>query len=117
MNKNNLIKLFIFIVSAVLLASMFVSFSGCSPKNKFVGEYSGTSGSFLKLNDDGTCIYSEDDSTGTGTGTWYIEDDTIYISVSNIGYTIYTDISNFDGGLLIKSDSSSWNDEYFKKVS
>lgn len=115
MNKKIFVKLFICMVSVILLTSMFVSLTGCSSKNKFAGEYSGTAGSFLKLNDDGTCVYSEDDSTGTGTGTWYIEDDTIYISVSNLDSVIYADVSDFDGGLLLKSDYH-WNDEYFKKV-
>lgn len=103
------------ITSVLLVLLLLAVLVGCSIEDSLVGEYIGTAGSYLKLNDNGTCIYSEDDSTGTGTGIWYIEDDKIYIDVDNLGAVIYGDISDFDGGILLESDSYSWNDEYFKK--
>lgn len=102
--------------TTILLAlAIMSSFAGCSSGSLLVGEYEGTSGSFLKLNKDGTCIYAEDDSTGTGTGTWYVEDGKIYIKVSNLNYVIYGDISDVKEGILLESTAGSWSDEYFMK--
>lgn len=105
----------IHLVAVTLLMAMMIVLTACSGGNSLVGEYTGTSGSYLKLNKDGTCIYAEDDSTGTGTGTWYVEDDVIYIDVDNLGYVVYGDVSDFDGGILLEANAGSWNDEYFRQ--
>lgn len=105
--RKKLCALFIFI--------MLIQLFGCGQKNSVVGEYNGTAGSFLKLNKDGTCIYSEDDGTGTGTGSWVIEDGRVMVDASNLSYTIYAEINPEDDGLLFQSDSGGWNDEYFTK--
>lgn len=116
MIKGIMQKTFFRLIVFALLLATAISFTGCSGNNSLVGEYTTTSGScFLKLNKDGTCIYGEDDSTGTGTGTWYVEDDIIYIDVSNVGYMIYGDVSSFDGGILLEADSSKWIAEYFRQ--
>ena len=62
-------KRIIHIVAVLLLMAMLTVLIGCVGNHNLVGEYAGTSGSYLKLNQDGTCIYAEDDGTGTGTGT------------------------------------------------
>ncbi|MBQ7354390.1 MAG: hypothetical protein IJW62_02600 [Clostridia bacterium] len=103
------------ITSVLLILFLLAAFLGCSIESSLVGEYIGTSGSYLKLRENGSCVYSEDDSTGSGVGAWHVEDGVIYIDVNNLGYTIYGDVSNFDGGILMKSDGYSWNDEYFIK--
>ena len=108
-------KRIIHIVAVLLLMAMLTVLIGCVGNHNLVGEYAGTSGSYLKLNQDGTCIYAEDDGTGTGTGTWYVEDDVIYIDVDNLDYVIYGDVSDFDGGILLEARAGSWNDEYFRK--
>lgn len=116
MKPTYLKKRTVCLVAVVLLMSILFSFAGCSSNNSMVGEYNGTSGSYLKLNKDGTCIYAEDDSTGTGTGTWYVEDDVIYIDVSNLDYVVFGNVADFDGGILLEATAGSWNDEYFKKA-
>jgi len=100
----------------LLLVGMLCSLAGCSKESKLVGLYKGAQDSVLELRKDGTCVYSEPDSTGTGTGTWYLEDDTIYIHVSNIGYTLYANVSDFDDCFLLKADSYYWNTEFFEKT-
>lgn len=99
----------------LLICTLLLTIVGCSSNASLVGEYTGTSGSYLKLNKDGTCIYAEDDSTGTGTGTWYVEDDVIYIDVNNLSYVVYGNVSNFDGGILLEAHAGSWTDEYFRQ--
>ena len=86
--------------------------SSCS-RTSIEGEYVGTHGSFLKLNPNGECIYAEQDDTGTGEGTWRVEGDTIYIDVKNLGYELFGNISDFDGGFMLDADSYSWREEYF----
>lgn len=106
-------------ICVILLALMMgisVLLTGCSVRSKLVGEYFGEQDSYLNLRKDGTCLYAEDDSTGIGTGTWYVADGVIYINVDNIGYTIYGDVSGFDEGMLLEADSGSWNEEYFEKI-
>ena len=109
MNCSKLRKVMSRFVAVLLICSLLLTIAGCSGDISLVGEYTGTSGSYLKLNK------AEDDSTGTGTGTWYVEDDVIYIDVDNLDYTVYGDVSDFDGGILLESNAGSWNDEYFKQ--
>lgn len=89
--------------------------TGCSTTSGVVGEYHGTAGSYLKINKDGSCIYAEDDATGTGTGTWYVENDVIYIEVDNLDYVIFGDIDDDKEGILLEAKARSWNDEFFEK--
>lgn len=102
---------------SILLSVLLVSiFCGCGNNNKLAGEYYGTFGSYLKLNKDGSCVYAEDnDSTGTGTGVWYVKDNVIYVETDNLRYTIFAEIRSVDDGLLFKANSDSWRDEYFSK--
>lgn len=109
--KKSIIRL----AALVLLIAMLTVLAGCSGKNALAGEYTGTAGSYLKLSKDGTCVYSETDSTGAGTGIWYVEDGIIYIDVDNLDFVVYGDVSDFDGGILLESTAGRWNDEYFKK--
>ena len=102
-------------VSVLLLVCMIFGMVACSKEGSLAGEYIGTAGSYLKLDKDGTCIYSEPDATGTGTGTWEVKDNTIYINVSNIRSTIYGNVEDADEGILLQCERSSWNDEYFKR--
>lgn len=99
-----------------LLIAVAVVFAGCSVRSKLVGEYFGEQDSYLNLRKDGTCLYAEDDSTGIGTGTWYVANGVIYINVDNLDYTIYGDVSGFDEGMLLEADSGSWNEEHFEKI-
>lgn len=115
MSTSHMTKQLSQLVAMLLIVAILGTFAGCSDGDSLVGEYTGTSGSFLKLNKDGTCIYAEDDSTGTGTGTWYVEDDMLYIEVSNLDYVVYADVSEADEGILLESNAGSWNDEYFQK--
>ncbi len=108
-NTNKIIALMCVVITLFL-------FSGCGTKSKVVGEYEGTAGSYLKLNKNGTCYYGEDDDTGAGQGTWYIEDKTLYIELDIFDYDVYASIEEMDDGFLLKADSSRWNDEYFSKI-
>ncbi|MGN1458366.1 MAG: leucine-rich repeat protein [Acutalibacteraceae bacterium] len=104
-------------IAVMLMAVMMCSFFGCSNgSNSLVGFYLGEDGSNLRLKDDGTCIYWEDDSTGRGAGEWYVKDNTVYVNVDNLSYTIKADLSNQDNGLFFTSDSSRWNNERFSKL-
>ena len=116
-NANMKLTRALSIATAFILA-LTLTLTGCGkdPKDALVGEYSGTSNSYLKLNADGTCIYSEPDSTGSGTGTWTLEDNVLSVEVDNLRYKVYADISEDPDGFILKSDSGSWNDEYFKKA-
>lgn len=111
-------KVFIRILAVISIILTVLTCSGCSKKNRIVGEYIGTQGSYIKLEKDGTCVYAEDDDTGIGNGVWYIEDDILYINVSNLDYWLFADISSYDDDLLLEADDyySSWNDEYFTKI-
>ena len=103
------------LVVVLLICALLITITGCAGETSLAGEYTGTSGSYLKLNKDGTCIYAEDDNTGTGTGTWYVKDGVIHIDVDNLGYVVYGDVSDFDGGILLEANAGSWTDEYFKQ--
>lgn len=95
---------------------LMLALGGCgNPESKLLGEYSGTSDSYIKLMKDGECVYSESDYTGSAKGTWFVEDGVVYVYADNLGYTIYAEIDEDDDGLLFKSESYSWNDEYFTK--
>ncbi len=102
------------------LIIMIVVAAGCGPKtltqSDFVGSYSGTSGSMIELHEDGTCIYAENDSTGTGTGTWNYVEGRVTVTVSNLSYDIYAAVdpqATVVPTLVFKADSSKWNDEAF----
>lgn len=114
--KNKMRNVPVRMVAVVSLMVMLLSLAACSITNSLVGEYNGTGGSYLKLNKDGTCIYAEIDATGTGTGTWRVEDDVIYIDVSNIPYVVYGNVADFDGDILLEATAGSWKDEYFQKA-
>lgn len=103
-------------MAIVLILAVVLLLSSCFTESKLVGEYKGTAGSYLKLNQDGTCYYGEDDDTGAGQGTWYIEDGVLYIEVNNLNYVVYASIEDSDDGFLLKSKSSRWNAEYFSKI-
>ena len=113
--KITLSKAFISMITVLIAVTMLFSLTGCGSEDKLVGMYEGTAGSFLKLAKDGSCVYGEDDDTGAGKGTWYVEDDTLYVEVDIIDYELYASIDDEDG-FLLEGDSSSWNDEYFSKV-
>lgn len=101
------------ILAAVLVIAA-LAFALTRPKpSTYAGNYLGSSGSYLSLAADGSCVYSEGDSTGTGTGTYAVEGNTLTVNASNLGYPIHADISNFTNTLLMVSDASSWNDEAF----
>lgn len=103
-------------LTLIIISALIFSLSGCKSKaSEYVGEYNGTSGSYLKLHDDGTCIYAELDKTGTGSGTWSLENNIITVNVSNLDYPIYANTDFDDKGLYFQADSDSWNDEYFVK--
>lgn len=103
----------IVLVTILIMVSIF---SACTSESKLVGEYEGTAGSYLKLNKNGTCYYGEDDDTGAGQGTWYVEDDVLYIDIEIFDYKVFASIEEIDGGFLLEADSSRWNDEYFSKI-
>ena len=102
----------IVLVTILIIVSIF---SACTSESKLIGEYEGTAGSYLVLNKNGTCFYGEDDDTGAGGGTWYVEDDVLYLDIDILGYEVYASIEDMDGGFLLEADSSRWNDEYFSK--
>lgn len=115
--NNKRCQSFVFFTLSCLIAlSIILSGCGKKPEDALVGEYQGTSDSYLKLDADGTCIYSESDSTGSGTGTWTLEENTLSVTVDNLSYTVYADISEDPDGFILRSDSGNWNDEYFKKA-
>ena len=107
--KSKLKKL---VIGALLFAA---SCQLASCNSHLAGGYTSTAGSYLELRSNGTCIYAEPDETGAGTGTWYIEDDIIYIDANNLEYTIYGNVEDADNGILLKSSSGNWIDEYFIK--
>lgn len=106
------------ILTLTLVMNMMLWLCACgSPKMEdYVGTYMGDTGiSALILNEDGTAVYSEDDSTGTGMGAWKIEDNKIYVSVTNLPYDIYAEITD-DGEFLFTTDEGNkWTDEVFTK--
>ena len=103
------------IILMVVIAACLIVFVRAEKGDSIAGEYIGTSGSYLNLKKDGTCIYSENDSTGTGTGEWSYKDNRVEIKVSNIGYQLYANLEGDSDGFLLQGSSSSWNDEYFSK--
>lgn len=111
--KRNVLSLLVVMLATIMVFSLI----GCSVEDSLVGEYIwGSDEAYLRLNADGTCIYSESDETGTGTGTWYVEDDMLYVDVSNLSYSVYADVSQFYGGFLLQANSGLWNDGYFHKI-
>lgn len=115
--RNKLLHSSVSTALTVLLVLLML-LSGCSknPADVIVGEYQGTSNSYLKLNQDGTCIYSEPDKTGSGTGTWALENNILSVKVTNLNYVLYADITEDPDGFILESQSENWNDEYFKKT-
>ncbi len=106
------LRLIAILCIAVMLMTVL---AGCVTKRALVGQYEGTSGSFLKLNGDGTCLYSEY-LIGAESGTWYIEDGMIYINANNLDFTLFGDVSDADEGILLQSESTRWSNEYFRRV-
>lgn len=92
---------------------------GCGGNNiekKLIGAYIADSDAFLRLSKEGVCYYGEDDETGTGQGTWYVEDGILYIYVDNLNYRVYASLDDFKDRLYLEADSGSWNAEYFTKI-
>lgn len=100
-------------VSVLLLVCVISGLAACSKNAGLVGEYNGTAGSYLKLDEDGTCIYAYEENAGTG--KWEVKDNVIYIRVSNIRLPLYGNLEEDQDGFLLQSELSSWNDEYFRK--
>lgn len=106
-------KSIVLIVTVMMILTGVLT--GCGNK-KYLGEYMGTSGSYLKILDDGTCIYKDGNYADAGAGTWKIEEDEIIVYSDTLGYEIYADIGDKeDDGLMFESDSPFWNNEYFSK--
>lgn len=103
-------------VCVLLLACVMLSITACSQKVSVAGEYTGESGAHLYLYEDGTCLYMEDDITGSGTGRWEMVDGTLYIDVSNVDGTLYAYIDDVNDGMVLRSDSYVWREEYFQKT-
>ncbi len=103
------------VLCLLLAITYLLALTGCS--KSYAGVYETTSsGCTLVINEDGTCMYSETDYTGSGTGVWWVEDDILYFETDNLGYTVYADLSDYPNGLLLLADSSYWHPEFFKKV-
>ena len=108
------------LIAVLFICALLFSLAGCTRRSELVGEYKGISNStistVIKLNKDGTCIYAAQTIFGSDaqTGEWYIDGDFVYLSFEE--YLLYADIARFDGDLVVKSDDSGWNDEYYKKV-
>lgn len=104
-----------------MIALVFIiTLMGCGKSmKKYAGDYIGTSGAFLQLIDDGTCVYTDNGmlslGMGAGAGTWKIDEDEIIVHVDVLDCDIYADISDYEGGLMFVSDDFMWNDEYFEK--
>lgn len=99
---------------AFVIITAVIYISGCSKQASSVtGEYVGTSGKYLKISEDGTCIYSDDDSSGSG--TWILEDGVITIEVDNLKYSLYADVEEGAEGLLVQGTNTHWDNEFFKK--
>ncbi len=110
-------------IAATVLCMVMVAVQlvGCGKVSSedFEGTYVGTKGSKLLLNSDGTAVYSEDDRTGTGVGTWIYEDGHLSIHVSNLEYEVYADIDKDAtevSSLTLDADSSRWHAEEFSKI-
>ena len=103
-------------VMLVAILIMVSTFCACTSERKFVGKYEGTAGSYLVLNKNGTCFYDEDDNTGAGKGTWYVEDEVLHLNIDILDHDLYASVEDMDDGFLLEADSLRWNDEYFSKV-
>lgn len=119
-------------ISLVLLTAGLGAFAvGCSEKDadiasgipeeyeEVVGEYEGDSGSVLEIKEDGTCYYKSCyDYEGVfpveGEGSWYIEEDTIYIEASSIDGILYGEIGEEEGMKLLAEGEEL--EEFFAKV-
>ena len=104
------------IIIFTLVIVTILTLSACTSKKSIVGEYEGTAGSYLYLNKNGTCFYGEDDDTGASRGTWYVEDDVLYLDIDMFDYDIYASVEDMGDGFLLEADVSRWNDEYFSKI-
>lgn len=103
------------VIAIILSLVMCLCACGNSMK-KYAGTYMGDSGSSsLTLNEDGTATYSQNDSVGTGTGAWKIEDKRIVVSVTNLSYDIYADIIDDEEFLFYADEGERWYDEVFTK--
>lgn len=81
------------------------------------GTWYGTDGSAIVLNEDGTSHYS--DNSNERDGTWTVDDNNvIHITNGGSGYELYADLE--DGyrteSMVVKSNSSNWNNEEFLKL-
>lgn len=125
MSKDvNLKKIWLIAVCAVITASFVLVGCGTGGK-KYVGEYEGSGGSFLKLSKDGTCVYSDGSWKEAEKGTWIAKDGEIIVDIDRLGYEIYADMDDDDGLLFTCEEKgyfvnrhgslSHWNDEYFSK--
>lgn len=86
-----------------------------NPGDALVGGYLRSIKQLPRAERRGTCIYSEPDGTGSGARTWMLEEDTQRITSDGIGSTAYAEISKDPDGFILKSGSSSWIYEHYKK--
>ncbi len=87
------------------------------PVNKLVGDWHGTYGSILTLEENGICYY-KDGYAGEGEGTWEVDGQAIlHVYSETLSYEIYAVLGEgYDTtSMTVQADSSSWRDEVFSK--
>lgn len=85
---------------------------------KLAGTWHGTEGGVLVLKENGTCQYFLD-SLHKRKGNWSVDDNNVIrISINKLGYEIYADLNDSYRTItmMVKSDSSEWDNEEFSKL-
>lgn len=105
---------------SIFMAISCLAFIMCAcnqnPKDKYTGTYVGSAKSDFTLYNDGTAKYRDNTWSEGFDSTWDIKDNRLILKCERLGYEIYSDISNYEGSLLMTSDSGSWRDEIFIKT-
>ena len=103
------------IVCVCMCMGILTACGSKDPEGVYYGKYKQID-CYLELKDNGICIYSQSNSTGTGSGTWTVEDDVLRINVSNLKYEIYADDLSDKDGFILHGNSNRWHDTYFSRL-
>ena len=115
------ITVFMLVVMGILMCSCSNSSQNSivdtnKNQNSIVGKYTGSLGSRLTINEDGTCSYLDASASSSRDGKWKIEDSKIIISEC-YSLELYADISDFKGSFVLECTSWMWKNETFRKTS
>jgi hypothetical protein len=102
-------------VCVIILAVFLLQFKTIQ-RRPYAGRYEGSGGGYLKLAEDGSCIYYREGWNYISDGSWKVKRGQILVDLNVLNYTIYAEKKGKADGLLFQSDDGDWTTEYYEQT-